>query len=83
MSKPQKSYVLVSVDGNDVDWITIGDAEVILLDYAKLERSFPDVIEATIKQVEGLPSNTPWKWGALKRLRSIHNAAQDLITQPN
>lgn len=73
--------ILIVVDTNgSVDFCTLGDPQVVLIDYRMAHASsFPDEVEALVKEVKALPHDMPWREQTLEELHRISMATRALL----
>lgn len=71
--------IVVDTDGT-VDFCSLGEAQVVLVDYRTAHASsFPDEVDALVKEVKALDRDMPWKEQTLTELRIISKATRSTL----
>lgn len=80
------SAVLITIQNGTVDYsVDDPDTQVVIVDFDKFDpdTSFPDDVEAAMREVMELPVNMPWRGGIVKRLQEVKRAVQhELLNGP-
>jgi hypothetical protein len=74
--------VLITIQDGAVDYVTDDrDIQVVIVDFDQYDpdTSFPDDVEATMREVMELPFDMPWRGGVLKRLQEVKRTIQTAL----
>ncbi len=76
---------LITIQNGTVDYCTDEPIQVVIVDFDAFDpdTSFPDDVEAVMREVLELPDTIPWRGGVVKRLQETKRAIQaELLSGP-